>query len=172
VVNLQQNCASIWNRYIVINDKSQGSIAKHLRNDDLSYYIFITQSAGERIFFKLVNICRNYRQNDDCFLRPIRIALLSSKMLISPDKLNICVLQTKTVTNRCYVNRQIMWVYYQQASNFCRPLLIYWLTDWRHQWLTDYWSCTAFCRHSFSLLWQLCTVGHGIFYMADVNNFL
>ena len=35
---------------IVINDKSQGSIAKHLRNDDLLYYIFITQSAGERIF--------------------------------------------------------------------------------------------------------------------------
>jgi len=37
-------------RPIVINDKSQGSIAKHLRNDELNYYIFITQSAGERIF--------------------------------------------------------------------------------------------------------------------------
>jgi len=35
---------------IVINDKSQGSIAKNLRNDDLLYYTFITQSAGERIF--------------------------------------------------------------------------------------------------------------------------
>ena len=35
---------------IVINDKSQGSIARHLRNDDLLYYTFITQSAGERIF--------------------------------------------------------------------------------------------------------------------------
>jgi len=35
---------------IVINDESQGSIAKHLRNDDLLYYTFITQSAGERIF--------------------------------------------------------------------------------------------------------------------------
>jgi len=34
----------------VINDKSQGSIAKHLRNDELLYYTFITQSAGERIF--------------------------------------------------------------------------------------------------------------------------
>jgi len=32
---------------IVINDKSLGSIAKHLRNDDLLYSI--TQSAGERI---------------------------------------------------------------------------------------------------------------------------
>jgi len=35
---------------IVINDKPQGSIAKHLRTDELIYYIFITQSAGERIF--------------------------------------------------------------------------------------------------------------------------
>ena len=26
--------------------------------------------------------------------------------------------------------------------------------------------------YSFSLLQQLCTVGYGIFYMADVNNFL
>jgi len=34
---------------IAINDKSQGSIAKHLRNDDLHYCTFITQSAGEII---------------------------------------------------------------------------------------------------------------------------
>ena len=35
---------------IVINDKSQGSIAKHSRIDEVLYYIFIVQSAGERIF--------------------------------------------------------------------------------------------------------------------------
>ena len=35
---------------MVINDKSQGSIAKHLTNDDLLNYTFITQSSGERIF--------------------------------------------------------------------------------------------------------------------------
>jgi len=35
---------------IVINDKSQGSIAKHLKCDKLLYYTFIIQSAGERIF--------------------------------------------------------------------------------------------------------------------------
>jgi len=34
---------------IVINDKSQSSIAKRLRNANLLYYTFITQSAGERI---------------------------------------------------------------------------------------------------------------------------
>jgi len=37
--------------YIVINEKSQGSIAKHLRSDTLLYYYtFITQSVGERTF--------------------------------------------------------------------------------------------------------------------------
>jgi len=35
---------------IVINDKSQCSIAKNLRNDELLYYTFIIQSASERIF--------------------------------------------------------------------------------------------------------------------------
>ena len=35
---------------VVINDKSQGSIAKHLRCDELLYYTFIIQFAGERIF--------------------------------------------------------------------------------------------------------------------------
>jgi len=35
---------------IAINDKSQGSIAKNLRFDELLYYTFIIHSAGERIF--------------------------------------------------------------------------------------------------------------------------
>ena len=35
---------------IVINDKSQGSIAKHLTCDGLLHYIYINESAGERIF--------------------------------------------------------------------------------------------------------------------------
>jgi len=34
---------------IVINDKSQGSIAKHLSYDKLLHYKFIIQFAGERI---------------------------------------------------------------------------------------------------------------------------
>jgi len=33
----------------VINDKSHGSIAKHLRSDESLCYTFITQSVGERI---------------------------------------------------------------------------------------------------------------------------
>jgi len=35
---------------IVINDKSQGSTAKHLRSDNLLYCTFIIQFASERIF--------------------------------------------------------------------------------------------------------------------------
>ena len=35
---------------IVINDKSQGSIAKHLSYDKLLHYKFIIQFAGERIY--------------------------------------------------------------------------------------------------------------------------
>jgi len=52
------------------------------------------------------------------------------------------------------------------------PCFTYWLTDWRHQWLTDCLSCMAFCCGSFSLLRRLCTVRDRTFYMADVNNFL
>jgi len=58
-------------------------------------------------FFKLVNIWQSYRQNGDCFMRPIRIALLVSKMLISPDKLNNLCITDRNCLNRCYVNRQI-----------------------------------------------------------------
>ena len=44
--------ASMWNMYCggVFNDNSQGSIAKHLRCDELLYYIFIIQSTGERTY--------------------------------------------------------------------------------------------------------------------------
>ena len=46
----------------------------------------------EKEFLKLVNIWRSDRQMVDCFMHPIRIALLSTKMLISPDKLNnLCI---------------------------------------------------------------------------------
>jgi len=35
---------------IVINDKSQGSTANHLKSDELVYYTLITQFVGKRIF--------------------------------------------------------------------------------------------------------------------------
>jgi len=39
-----------WHKYeicIVINDKSQGSIAKHLRCDEILYYTFIDLEHGD-----------------------------------------------------------------------------------------------------------------------------
>jgi len=70
---------------IVINDKSQGSIAKHLRNDAL-FTTHLSFDVLVKELLKLVNIWRSYRQNGDCFMRPFHTALLSSKMLISSDK--------------------------------------------------------------------------------------
>ena len=80
---------------IVINNKSRGSIAKHLRSDEKLHYTFITKSAGEGIF-KIGEHLAKLRAK--CFMCPIRLALLSWKMLISLDKLNsLCI------TNRnCY----------------------------------------------------------------------
>jgi len=76
---------------ILSNDKSQGSIAKHVENYNLLFYTFITESAGKSIF-KIGEHLAKLQANGDCFLCLIRIALLSSKMLISPDKLNnLCI---------------------------------------------------------------------------------
>ena len=75
---------------IAINDESQDSIAKNLRCDELLYYTFVIHSAGERIFkigehltkLRAKSMTMSYRAYH------IRLALLSSKMQISPDKLN------------------------------------------------------------------------------------
>jgi len=77
---------------IAINDESQGSIAKSLRCDELLYYIFIIYSAGERIFKIGEHLAKLWAKIIDCVIYPIRHALLSSKMRISPDKLNnLCI---------------------------------------------------------------------------------
>jgi len=47
---------------IVINDKSQGSIAKHLSSDELPYQQ-ISLNLLVKEFSKSVNIWRSYRQN-------------------------------------------------------------------------------------------------------------
>ena len=76
---------------IAINDESQGSVAKNLRFDELLYYTFIVHSAGERIF-KIGKHLAVTGKIVDYVIYPIRLALLSSKMQISPDKLNnLCI---------------------------------------------------------------------------------
>jgi len=82
----------------VLQLESQGSIAKNLRCDELLYYIFIIHSPGKRIF----KICEHFGKVTgkiaDCVMYPIRLALLSSKMQISPDKLN-------NLCNMCITDR-------------------------------------------------------------------
>jgi len=72
---------------IAINDKSQGSIAKNLTCDELLYYTFIIHSAGE-IIFKIGEHLAKLWAKSLTVIYSIRLALLSSKMQISPDKLN------------------------------------------------------------------------------------
>jgi len=52
-MNVRNWCQS--ETHIVINDKSQGSIAKHFSCDGLLHYIYIFESAGETIF----KICKH-----------------------------------------------------------------------------------------------------------------
>ena len=50
---VEYECQKKWRqseKCIAINEKSQSSTAKHLRNDELFHYTFIIQSAGERMF--------------------------------------------------------------------------------------------------------------------------
>ena len=77
---------------IEINDESQGSIAKNFRCDELLYYTFIIHSAGERIFLIAEHLAKLRAKSLTVVMYPIRLALLSSKMQISPDKLNnLCI---------------------------------------------------------------------------------
>ena len=76
---------------IAIDDESQGSIATNLRCDELLYYTFIILSAGERIF-NIGEHLAKLQAKSLTVIHPIRLALLSSKMQISPDKLNnLCI---------------------------------------------------------------------------------
>ena len=71
--------------HIVINDKSQGNIAKHLSCDGLLHCIYIFESAGERIF-KIGEHLAKLQAEWLIVIRPIRLRRLSSKMQNSPDK--------------------------------------------------------------------------------------
>jgi len=147
---------------IVINDKSQGSIAKRLRCNEFATHLSLNLLVKK-------------------FIISEHLAKLQAKiakwLIVScaPFDLHFCfqrcwsrqiswityVLRTETVTNCCCVNRQMNVSYCQQISNCCRPVLTYWPIDWRHQWLTDWWSCTAFFATAFlrlGRLWRHCTM--------------
>ena len=138
-------------------------------------FAFINHSAGERIFKIGEHLAKLQAKWLTVSYTPFALHFCPQRCRSRQISWIICVLQNtdrKLLLNVAMLIGRLMWVNYQEISNFCRPVLTYWPTDWRRQWLTDCWSCTAFCRDSFSLLRQLCTVGYGIFYAANVNNFL
>ena len=129
---------------IVINDKSHGSIDQQ-RWDKLLRYEFIAQFAVKKIFFKSANIRRSCRQNGWSCHTP-------------------CSPYTFSLIDR------LMWVYYQQISNCCRPVSTYWYTC--HQ-LIDCWSCTAFCCDVFFFVTAVVyNQSWWDFHMVDANIFL
>ena len=81
---MKYECQKKWRQSeicIGINDKSHGSTAKHLRL--MNYFTtHLSLNLLVKEFLKLVNIWQSYRQNGDCFMRPIRNAFLQN----SPDK--------------------------------------------------------------------------------------
>jgi len=131
---------------IAINDKPQGSIAKNLRCDELLYYTFIIHSAGERIFQIGEHLSKLRAKSSTVSYTPFALHFCPQRCRSRQISWITCVLQKETVIKRCCVNR---WVNYQEILNCCRPVLTYWLTDWRHQWLTDcchvwHFAATAF----------------------------
>ena len=84
-----------WHRpeiRIAINDESQGSIANNLKFDESLYYTFITHSAGERIFNIGKHLAKLQAKWLSVSYNSFALHFLSSKMQISPDKLNnLCI---------------------------------------------------------------------------------
>jgi len=148
---------------IAISDESQGSIAKKLRCDELLYYTFIIRFAGKIFFLKIgKHLAKLRAKSMTVSCTPFALHLCPLRCRSRQISWITCELQ-KLVLSVAMLTGRLVWVNYQEISNCCRPVLTYWLTDWRRQWLTDCWSCTEFCHDSFSLLRQLCTVDHGVF---------
>ena len=129
-----------WHRSeirIAINDESKGSIAKTLRCDEFLYCTFITHSAGKRIFEIGEHLAKLRAKSLTMSYTPFTLRFCPQRCRSRQISWITCVLQTETVIKHCYVNRQMnVSFYYQEISNCCRPVLTYWLTDWRRHWLT------------------------------------
>ena len=92
---------------IAINDKSQGSIATNLRCDELPYYTFFIHSAGERIFNIGEHLAKLQAKWLTVSYAPFALHFCPQGCRSRQISWITCVLQTKTVIKRCYVNRQI-----------------------------------------------------------------
>jgi len=107
----------------------------------------------------------------DCSCAPFALHFCPQRCWSRQISWIACVLRTETVTNRCYINKQINVSVLSTNIKLLGYRPVYWPTYRRHQWLTDCWSwhfaATAFLRCGSCVEWVM-----GFFYMADVNNIL
>jgi len=92
---------------IVINDKSQDSTAKHLNCDVLLHCKFITQFAGERIFKISEHLAKLRAKWLIVSYDPFTLDFCPQKCRTRQISKITCVSRSETITDCCYVNRQI-----------------------------------------------------------------
>ena len=90
----------------MINDKTQDSTAKHLSCDELLHYKFIVQFAGKRIFKIGENLAKLQAKWLIVSYAPLARDFCPQRRRTRRISKITCVLRTKTVIDRCYVNRQ------------------------------------------------------------------
>ena len=132
----------------MIDDKSQGTIAKHFSWDGLVRYKLITQFAGERIFNVGKHLSKLLAKWLIVSYAPFALHFCSQRFRTHHISKITCVLQTETVTNCCYVNRQMSELIinkYQTAVNQ------FWLADWQTDAISNcqLLLCVAFCCNIF-----------------------
>ena len=86
---------------------NRGSIAKNLRCDELLYYTFIINSAGERIFKIGEHLAKLRAKSLAVSYTPFALHFCPQRWRSRQISWITCVLQTETVFKRCCVNRQI-----------------------------------------------------------------
>jgi len=122
-------------------------------------------------FFKPVNMWQSSRQTGWLCHIPFAIYFWPWRCRTCQISKIWCVIvyyEQKVLLIVVMLIHRLIRVFLSKISNCCRPVSIYWQTDAISDWLTaDH--VRHFAATSFSLLQQLCTVGHGTFYMAVVS---
>jgi len=98
---------------IVINDKSQGSIANHLSWGGFLHDKFIIQFPGERIFKIDEHLAKLQTKWLIVSYAPFALHFCPQRCRSCQICEITCVLWTETVTNRCYAIGRLMSAYYQ-----------------------------------------------------------
>jgi len=91
----------------VTNDKSLGTVAKHLSWDGLLHYKFIIQFAGERIFEIGEHLAKSQAKWLIVSYTPFTVHFCPKRCRTHQVSKITSILRTKTVTNCCRINRQM-----------------------------------------------------------------